>query len=137
MPRITGITTAAPLLFEAFTRLKPEAEPFAPPPGDVLIVSNAELPAPLREVRTPGRTADTGPEIAFPPDGARVAVGGGALALKVRSGRPPFTWLVDGRPVETQSLEREIAWRPQGPGFVGISVIDALGEAARARVFVE
>ncbi len=137
VPKITGIKTAAPLLFQAFSRLKPKAEPLRPPPGDVLIVTNAELPAPLRHVRTPGRAAATGPEIAFPPNGARVAVGNGALALKVRSGRPPFTWLVNGVPVETQSLEREIAWRPNGPGFVGISVIDALGEAARARVFVE
>ena len=137
VPGITGIRTAAPLLFEAFTRLKPRAEPFAPPPGGVLTVPTAELPAPLRQVRGTGRALATGPEIAFPPDGARVAVGGGVLALKVRAGRPPFTWLVDGVPVETQSLDREIAWRPGGPGFVGISVIDATGEAARTRVFVE
>ena len=92
---------------------------------------------PLRRVRAPNRVAATGPQIAYPPNGARVAVGGGVLALKVRAGRPPFTWLVNGQPVETRSLDREITWRPDGPGFVGISVIDALGEAARARVFVE
>lgn len=137
VPRITGIKTAAPLLFEAFTRLKPKAEPLPSPPGDVLTVGTAELPKPLQQVRAPGRVVATGPKIAFPPNGSRVAVGGGALALKVRAGRPPFTWLVNGVPVETQSLDREIAWRPDGPGFVGISVIDALGEAARARVFVE
>ena len=137
VPGIAGIRTAAPMLFEAFNRLKPEAEPFAPPPSDVLTVTTAELPAPLRTVRGTGRTVAPGPEIAFPPNGARVAVGSGMLAMKVRAGRPPFTWLVDGVPVETMSLEREIAWRPDGPGFVGISVIDAAGEAARAQIFVE
>jgi len=137
VPGITGIKTAAPILFEAFTRLKPEAEPLAPPPGDVLTISHAELPIPLRRVRSPHGLARTGPEIAFPPNGARVATGGGELALKVRAGQPPFTWLIDGMPVETMSLERETAWRPGGPGYVAIAVIDALGEAARARVFVE
>ena len=137
VPKITGIKTAAPLLFEAFSRLKLKPDPLAAPPDDVLILSTAELPAPLARVRTPGNTAATGPEIAYPPNGARVTVGAGILALKVRAGRPPFTWLVNGQPIETRSLEREITWRPDGPGFVGIAVIDAMGDAARTRVFVE
>jgi len=138
VPDMTGIRTAAPLLFQAFTRLKPTAEPLKAPPEDTMIVAHAELPPPLRHVRSRYGAAEArGPEIAFPPDGARVDTGGGALALKVRDGFPPFTWLVDGAPVRTQSLEREIAWRAAGSGFVSIAVIDARGQAARARVFVE
>lgn len=59
------------------------------------------------------------------------------LAVKIRDGAPPFTWLVDGAPVETGSLEREIAWPAPGAGFVSLSVIDAQGRAARSRITVE
>ncbi|MEM6663802.1 MAG: penicillin-binding protein 1C [Pseudomonadota bacterium] len=137
LPGRTGINTAAPILFEAFSRLKEEPVPFAPPPKDVLIVGNAGLPAPLRQVRKPHGPRKTGPEIAFPPNGARVDRTGGLLALKVRDGRPPFTWLVDGQPIETLSLDREITWRPEGPGFVAISVVDAAGQAARSDIFLK
>jgi penicillin-binding protein 1C len=57
------------------------------------------------------------------------------LALKVRNGRPPFSWIVDGRPLDARRrLGREARWRPDGPGYVTIAVIDAAGRAARARV---
>ncbi len=140
-PGMIGIDMAAPILFEAFGRLKPKPEPLAPPPGEALTVSNPELPAPLRRFRGAGEiilSDHAEPEIAFPPDGARVEIGaGGALVVKVRDGAPPFTWLIDGRPVEAFPWDREVSWMPPGPGFVSISVIDARGDAARARVFVE
>ncbi len=139
VPGITGIQTAAPLLFQAFARLKPAPEPLAPPPPGVLTVARADLPPPLRHVRGPGDpTGPRGPEIVYPPDGARVDLAGGrmALAVKIRNGAPPFTWLVNGTPVETGSLEREIAWAAPGAGFVSIAVIDTQGRAARARVSV-
>ncbi|MEM6622899.1 MAG: penicillin-binding protein 1C [Pseudomonadota bacterium] len=138
VPGITGIKTAAPILFEAFSRLKPAPAPLLPPPGDVLIVSHDALPQPLRHVRGPrGAPLADGPKIAFPPDGARIEMAGGLLALKVRDGAPPFTWLVDGEPVETMGLMREISWRAPGRGFVSIAVIDGRGAAAQARVFLE
>lgn len=138
VPGITGIKTAAPVLFEAFSRLKPVPEPLAAPPGGVIALTHAELPAPLRRIRSArGRERRPGPEIAYPPNGARIETAGAALALKVRHGRPPFTWLVDGNPVETMALSRQSAWQPDGAGFVSISVIDALGAAASARVFVQ
>ncbi|MEM7742853.1 MAG: penicillin-binding protein 1C [Pseudomonadota bacterium] len=138
VPGITGIRTAAPVLFEAFSRLKTAPYPLRPPPADVMIVSHDALPAPLRRVRGPlGAPLDTGPKIAFPPDGARIETVRGLLALKVRDGIAPFTWLVDGQPVETMGLAREITWRTDGRGFVSISVIDGRGEAAQARVFLD
>ncbi|MFT4794924.1 MAG: penicillin-binding protein 1C [Paracoccaceae bacterium] len=91
---ISGLEDAAPILFDAFARLGRVSLP--PPPPGVLITSNAQLPPPLKRLRRPhsGLTAlVVAPQIAFPPDGARVALGfgedavgldRGALALKVR-----------------------------------------------------
>jgi penicillin-binding protein 1C len=104
----------------------------------VLTVSHAELPPPLRHIRARGgATGPRGPQIVYPPEGARVDLGGGMpLAVKIRDGVPPFTWLVDGAPVETGGLDREIA-ASAAAGFVAITVIDAEGRAARARITVE
>ncbi|MEM9138238.1 MAG: penicillin-binding protein 1C [Pseudomonadota bacterium] len=138
VPGITGIKTAAPLLFAAFARLKPKAVPLKAPPGGVFTMTHAELPGPLKRIRSPkGKTLRPGPEIAYPPNGARIETAGMSLALKVRHGRPPFTWLVDGAPIETMALSRESAWHPDGAGFISISVIDANGANASARVFVD
>ncbi|MEM7059337.1 MAG: penicillin-binding protein 1C [Pseudomonadota bacterium] len=138
VPGITGIKTAAPILFEAFARLKHRVDPLPVPPGGVIALSHADLPAPLKRVRSPhGRTRDKGPEIAFPPNGAKIATDGRDLALKVRNGRPPFTWLIDGQPIETMALARESAWRPSGSGFVAVSVIDATGAAAQTDVWID
>ena len=118
IPGITGVKTAAPLLFEAFGRLKPEVTPFAPPPPDALVVQHADLPQPLRAFHGRGNAVRrAGPEIVFPPNGARVALERGQpLALKIREGRPPFTWLVDGTPVETRSLETRSGMATRRPG---------------------
>ncbi len=148
-PGIAVIDQAAPLLFEAFGRLGGEHVPLSAPPPGVLTVSNAELPLPLRRLRQPAAgplVAHSSPEIAFPPDGARVDLGLAAdmnrpnaagLALKVRNGTPPFTWLVNGRPLDATPYERAASWRPDGPGFISISVIDAQGNSDRARVFLQ
>lgn len=138
VPGMTGISDAAPILFEAFARLKPTPVPFAPPPGDVLVASHDDLPGPLKHVRTkPQFEGVAEPKIAFPPNGARVRRAGGEVAIKVRDGILPLTWLVDGLPVATGSLERELTWRPDGRGFVSVSVIDGVGRAAGTRIFVD
>jgi penicillin-binding protein 1C len=143
-PGNLGHDVAAPLLFEAFGRLKAQSAPLPPPPDNVLTVANAALPPPLRRLRLPGTGAmplDPGPRIAFPPDGAAVDLGlgrglGATLALKVRDGRPPFTWLVNGAPLAVDGLARQAGWQADGPGFVAIAVIDAAGRAARTRIQV-
>jgi penicillin-binding protein 1C len=82
--------------------------------------------------------------IAFPLDGSRVDLGfsgpaddRGSLALKASGGVPPLTWLVDGAPVEAASLRREAFWRPEGAGFVRLSVIDSRGTTDSVTVRVE
>jgi penicillin-binding protein 1C len=144
-PGILGIDTAAPLLFESFSRLKPVPDPLAPPPPSVLTVSHAELPLPLQRFRHPamrGRAAQRKPEIAFPPDGATVELGfesnqSAPLTLKVRHGTPPFVWLSNGEPLNVSRFDREITWLPDGPGFVSISVIDRTGAAARSKLLLK
>jgi penicillin-binding protein 1C len=88
----------------------------------------------------PGAAATPGPEIAFPPDGARLEVGldqGGTLALKVRHGAPPFTWLADGALIGQEPYARTLTWAPPGPGYAVLSVIDGRGRASRVRVYLE
>ena len=137
VPGAFGGELAAPVLFEAFARLKPRPVPPPPPPPAVLLVPNAELPQPLRRFRPrdavfapmPG-----GPELAFPPDGAVLELGGTGLVVKLRAGTPPFTVLVNGAPALTGLRLREATLPAPGPGFVTLSVIDANGLAARARI---
>ncbi|MEF2070834.1 penicillin-binding protein 1C [Consotaella aegiceratis] len=143
VPGLIGQDRAVPVMRDVFARIGPVTRLPGPPPG-VLATAGGNLPPPLKRF---GRAAAKGgdglaPEIVFPPDAARVEVEAGDpatadLFLKVRNGRPPFTWYVDGRPVAMNSLERQAEWQPDEPGFVDISVVDRSGAAARSRVFVD
>ena len=132
VPGIFGGELAAPVLFDAFQRLKSQIDPIPPPPPATLLLPNAQLPLPLQVFRQRGISASTGgPEISFPPDGA--VVEGDTLVAKVRDGLAPFTWLANGAPVLT-SREREVRLDGLGIGFSSLTVIDAAGRAAQARV---
>lgn len=137
VPGAFGGDLAAPILFEAFALLKPKLDRLPAPPPGTLIVSHAQLPQPLKRFRPRNAVftaPDGAPELAFPPDGARIAIGSEALAVKVRDGLPPFTWLADGRPVLLRSFDRTALIELPGPGFVTLSVIDADGRSARSRI---
>ena len=137
VPGAFGAALAAPILFEAFSRLKPELTPLGPPPPGTLLLSGAALPAPLRQFRPRDAVfaAPTGaPVMTFPPDGAVIDTGGAPLVVKVRDGRAPFTWLANGAAVQVGARAREIELPLTGPGFVSLAVIDANGRAARAEV---
>lgn len=144
VPGLSGITAAAPLLFESFDRFGP-LTPFGPAPEGAISASTAELPVPLRRFRHPvsGRvTRDAAPEIAFPADGVAVDLGLAAgassdLVLKVRNGSPPFTFLANGAPFGRSAFAHQTRWRPDGPGYVTLSVVDAAGRSDNVTVFVE
>ncbi len=144
VPGLAGIDAAAPILVEVFARLGP-VTPLPPAPPGMLHASSAELPPPLRHVQGPraARSSDlAAPEIAYPPPDARIDLGlsqggGSDLALRVRHGVPPFTWLINGAPVVREPYSRTAHWQPDGPGYVSISVIDALGGAARVSVYLD
>jgi len=135
VPGAFGADLAAPVLFEAFARLKTKLEPLPPPPPGALVVSSAALPPPLRVFRPRAAVfAPVGrPELAFPPDGALVETGGGPLVVKITGGTPPFTVLANGAPVLVATRARA-PLLPLGTGHVLLSVIDARGHAARAQI---
>lgn len=136
VPGAFGGELAAPILFEAFQRLKPLPDPLPAPPSSTLILPNSRLPQPLQHFRPRGaasQSATAGPEVAFPPDGARIEAPG-PLALKVRGGTPPFTWLANGQPVILAGRARETAIPAPGAGYLSLSVIDAMGQSATASV---
>jgi len=146
VPGLSGIRTAAPLLFEAFARIGPDRVPLKDPPSGVLQATTGKLPPPLQRFRHPRQqiaARDAEPEIAFPRDGVRVDLGLDAddaampLAIRIRYGKPPFVWFVNGAPVARSKFERTTTWTPDGAGFVTISVVDAAGRSDRVTVFLQ
>ena len=138
---LVGREAAAPILFDAFSRLGGTVAPLPPVPADA-VLSLADLPPTLRRFRPAGAPPTEAAEavpltVAFPPDGARVElVGGAALSLKAAGGSPPFRWLVDGRPLPPER-RRETVWSAAGPGFARVTVMDATGATASSSVRVE
>jgi penicillin-binding protein 1C len=136
VPGVFGADLAAPLLFEAFARIGPTVS-LPPPPPQTLLLSNAALPAPLQVFRSRGAALrdTTFPHIVFPPDGAVLQMTHGVpLMPRVTDGTAPYTWLLNGAPVQTAvPVQAADLGQPQA-GFAEISVIDAQGRMATTRV---
>lgn len=139
VPGAFGADVAAPVLFQAFNRLKGKLDPQPPAPASTLLVANSELPQPLQRFRSRNavfEVAADAPAVAFPPDGAEVELLASGLKVKVAGGTAPFTWLADGVPVVVGSDAREAMLAMPGAGFVTLSVIDAKGRSDRVQVQV-
>ncbi|MBM1555191.1 penicillin-binding protein 1C [Sulfitobacter mediterraneus] len=137
VPGAFGGDLAAPILFEAFGRLKSAPDPLPAPPPETLIVSTAALPAPLQRFRPRDAVFAGGanrPVVTFPPDGAVLRRGLDGVSLKLRAGVLPLTVLVDGAPVVTGLQRRDVLLPLTSPGFSRISVIDAKGRAAQVQI---
>jgi penicillin-binding protein 1C len=65
----------------------------------------------------------------FPPDGARLELTGqpGSVPLKIAGGRAPLTVMMNGIPLAAESGRRTLFFRPDGPGFARLTVMDATG----------
>ncbi len=79
VPGMIGRTAAAPILFDAFTRIAAKIEPLPAAPAGAIIASTAKLPLPLRRFAPPGESrtltsAEPPVKIVFPPNGAQVAL---------------------------------------------------------------
>lgn len=142
-PGLSGRTAAAPILFDAFSRLGERRAALAAAPAGVLKVSGAELPPPLKRFRENGAASDVaqgpflepGVLISFPPDRSEVEIeGDDPLQLKASGGVLPLTWLVNGAPISSDPRARQVVWQPNGGGFVNFSVIDAKGRVDRVTV---
>ena len=140
---LSGRQSAAPLLFDAFQRIADRRAPFGAAPHGVLRATNAELPATLRRFLE----SDTEPtqatfreppvSIAFPPDRSEIEASpsdGDPVVVRAEGGVLPLTWLVDGRPIESDPMKREAVLDGLGRGFVKLSVIDAKGRTDRVTV---
>jgi penicillin-binding protein 1C len=137
VPGAFGADLAAPVLFEAFARLKPALEPQPPPPPDTLMLANAQLPQPLRHFRSRDAAFAvdaSAPEVAFPPDGAEVELLPEGLMVQVSGGTAPFTWLANGAPILSAQQDTTAMLPALGRGFITLSVIDAQGRSARTHV---
>lgn len=132
VPGAFGGDLAAPVMFAAFARTKPEIEPIAAPPAATLILPTAQLPLPLQRFYSRLSIAE-GPQIAFPPDGAELAMD--RVTAKVREGTAPFTWLANGAPILT-SHAREVDLGVLGAGYSALTVIDAAGLSARSEILL-
>ncbi len=137
VPGAFGAELAAPVLFQAFARLKPKLAPQPPAPLATLLVSNAQLPQPLQRFRSREaafQAAADAPAVVFPRDGTEVELMPEGLMLRVQGGTAPFTWMLDGTPVAIAERRAQTLIAPPGPGFVTLSVIDAQGRSSRVRI---
>src|SRR5690606_38130159 len=144
IPGMTGRAFAAPILFDAFSRIEGPRAPLPPRPAGAILATTATLPPPLRALGaaagTPQRTARTGLRIAYPPDGAHVAVGdsgAGGLAFRIDGARHGATLLIDGRPYPLAPHEREGIIPLAERGFLHLTVIDPTGASDSVTIFAE
>jgi penicillin-binding protein 1C len=152
VPGLTGRGSAAPLLFDAFTRLSLKRTPLPPAPPGVLRATTSQLPPPLRRFRegaapseeaAGNRSAAAEPpvRIAFPPDRAEIEATGddedAAVVAKAEGGALPLIWLLDGAPLASDPARREVELPPGRRGFFRLSVIDATGRTDRVTVRVK
>ncbi|WP_417684318.1 penicillin-binding protein 1C [Roseibium sp.] len=143
VPGMTGSEVAVPILFDAFQRLKPAPVPLPPAPQGTLKATTAALPLPLRNARVRAVDARQAPlEISYPPAASTIDLGltghqsSQALVVKVRGGKRPYTWLVDGTPVAENDFRSSASLMPRGAGVVRITVVDQTGASASVEAFL-
>jgi len=73
-------------------------------------------------------------KILFPPNGASLDVvaegrNPDPIAMKIAGGTPPLNILMNGMPVGSQRRGGTFFFAPDGPGFVRLTVTDAMGAA--------
>lgn len=134
VPGAFGGDLAAPVMFDAFARIKPVIDPIGPPPHETLLLPTAQLPQHLQYFGARNDASTHAPRIAFPPDGA--VLEGARLTVKVRDGRAPFVWLANGEPV-ARTHRNQVEITTPGVGFSSLTVIDADGQSDRARIEIE
>jgi penicillin-binding protein 1C len=148
IPGLSGYVSAAPILFEAFTRSGVAITPMASAPPGAVRLAEAELPASLKRFSMTRSglisigAREPAPRIIYPPEGAMVELGLDSgermpLSLKLQGGRPPFRLLANGEALSDTSRKRVLQWMPDGAGFSTLTVIDAVGRATSVRVFLK
>jgi penicillin-binding protein 1C len=140
---LTGRTAAAPILFDAFARSGRAPAPLPAAPHGVVFARNENLAPPLQRFRPAGTLLDVAggdvsaeppPRILFPPNGTRLELtadeDGDAdpVALKITGGAAPLTVLINGVPLDADGSAHTFFFKPDGPGFARLTVMDARGQ---------
>ena len=130
-PGATGRAAALPLVFDVFGAIGPAARPPTQSPAP------PAAPDALARLQREGEGA--GPQILFPPDGAEVLVtefgpDSRGLSLSASGGEGGLSWFAEGRPAVIEATSGRALWRPSGPGFHTITVIDGEGRRESVRV---
>lgn len=147
VPGISGIKTAAPILFEAFEKSALDSVPFPPAPTGALRRKTDELPHamrkflpyPLAEKFSPIDTTRQ-MKIDFPADGHELEImenSAGAtlpVTIKLKGGVPPFNLLSNGKPVISPTRRRQLYWKPNSRGTTRLTVLDSIGQAKAIEV---
>ena len=129
---LVGLADAVPVLLRAFAGLDNTRR--LPQPEGRLREILAGRPAALSHLA--GLDADDPDPLSlvFPTDEAAIPLAEGQpLALRLSGGQRPFRLFVDGLPL-AHSISRQLTWRPAGPGFYTLSVVDGAGRTVEARV---
>lgn len=142
-PQLTGLASAAPLLFDVFQHISSRRIPMAAAPEGIIQGAGQALPPPMRRFRSalPVNSTTTHVDrpvrIAFPPNRAELELVElpdqklRPLLLKASGGKLPLAWLINGKPLLRSPRRREAYWTPEDEGFVRLSVIDANGSTDR------
>jgi penicillin-binding protein 1C len=126
---LTGREASLPLLFDVADLLDSPAAPPRP-----IAPRNAPQGLAALESVAPG------PRLIFPPDGSTVQVdafGPASRGLVLAAGGEGLSWYVAGEPVATDPVSGRAVWRPKGPGFYRLTVVDAEGRRASAKVRIK
>ncbi len=128
-PGLTGRAAALPLLFDVADQIgAPRAAPRSlGPKGAPTALTQLDIDRP-------------GPRLIFPPNSATVMADGfgpAARGLTLAARGEALAWYVDGAAIPLDPVSGRAVWRPSGPGFYRIIVIDADGRRAEARVRVK
>jgi penicillin-binding protein 1C len=57
--------------------------------------------------------------------------------LALAAGGDGLTWYAAGEPLVKDPVSGRVIWRPAGPGFYRLTVVDAQGRKASARVRIK
>jgi penicillin-binding protein 1C len=126
---LTGHDAALPLLFDV-------ADEIAAPASAPRTIAPRAAPQALQRLARGG----DGPRLIFPPDGAIVqtpGLGPTSRGLVLAAEGEALAWYVDGVPVRPDGVNGQSIWRPANPGFYRVTVVDAAGHEAQARVRVK
>jgi penicillin-binding protein 1C len=126
---LTGRDAALPLLFDVADLL--DAPPAAPRP-----IAPKGAPQALETLQH----VTEGPRLIFPPNGSTVRVEGfgpSARGLVLAAGGEDLTWYVEGVPLPRDPVSGRAVWKPKGPGFYRLTVVDARGRKATSRVRIK